>query len=301
MSYDVTVFGELRFPRGKFRAWRELVVDTKRLGHILKLFSRAPDSEPASVEEIAKDLPRAGGRGLFELREDKGIVEVRGRLTAAAFERRKRQLVAMFVLAAELGTEGEVSFVGEGVWTGYRVRLRKGRAIVEPLTPEEVSQAAMHPALDAISEYFRVEPGMQTPPPFDPTGQMRPMLEMPRGQDDDVERLFLDAVWSEEEAMHSVAMRRLEILKPIELGERALQALMLDPVSWTNDVEPRNAVAQVRPLLRIVRLLLVIRYAPAMDNLLELWQLHPWKSVRDGVASCVRESDPSVLGLLGSS
>jgi hypothetical protein len=300
MAYDVTVFGELRFPPGKIAAWKRMLVNPVDVPIVGQIFPRAPLTPPSYVSDILRELPRAGGRGLFQLKENAELTEVLGRLSAQAFESRKHQLCAMFLLAIEQGCEGEVRFVGEGVWLGYRVRLKKGKAKLERLTPEEVSEATQHPALDTISEYFRIDATYPAAPSFEsPIGAARQMLSLrPRDENEDIDRLYYDAIWGEVESEQAAAMQRICHIRPEELGARALQALVLDPISWTNDAEPEHAAFQTVTLLRLVRLLLALGHKASMDRIVELWQAHPWASVREGVALAVRESDPSVLVLL---
>jgi hypothetical protein len=300
MAYDVTVFGELRFPPGKIAAWKRMLVNPVDLPAVAQTFPRAPLTPPSYVSDILGELPRTGGRGLFQLREKGELTEVLGRLSAQAFESRKHQLCAMFLLAVEQGCEGDVQFIGEGVWLGYRVRLKGGKAKLDLLTHEEVSRATQHPALDAISEYFRIDPTYPATPSFDKQGAgARPMLSLrPIDENEDVDRLYYDAIWGDVESEQQAAMMRICLVCPKELGARALQALVLDPISWTNDREPRDGALQAVALLRLVKLLLALRHAVAMDRIVELWQAHPWACVRDGVALAVRESDPSVLVLL---
>ncbi len=303
MAYDVTVFGELRFPPGKAAAWKRMLVNPIDIPIVMQIFPRSPLTPPSYVGDLLNELPRAGGRGLFQLKERADLIEVLGRLSSQAFESRKHQLCAMFLLAIEQGCEGEVRFVGEGVWLGYRVKLKKGKAKLERLTQEEVSEATQHPALDTISEYFRIDTNLPTSPSFaDLRGGVRPMLSMrPRDENEDVDRLYYDAIWGEDGGEQQTAMQRICHIRPQELGPRALQALVLDPLSWTLDVEPEHAELHAVTLLRLVQVLLALRFEPAMDRIVELWQAHPWECVREGVAQAVRESDPSVLMLLAGS
>ena len=300
MAYDVTVFGELRFPPGKIAAWKRMLVNHVDFPAVTHIFPRAPLTPPSYVSDILRDLPRTGGRGLFQLREKTDVTEVLGRLSAQAFESRKHQLCAMFLLAIEQGCEGEVRFVGEGVWLGYRVTLKKGKANLERLTHEEVSEATHHPALDTISEYFRIDATYPAAPSFaSQRGDVRPMLSLrPRDENEDIDRLYYDAIWGESESEQQAAMMRICHIRPDELGARALQALVLDPISWTSDAEPENSALQTITLLRLVQVLLALRHKAAMDRIVELWQAHPWACVREGVALAVRDSDPSVLMLL---
>ena len=102
----------------------------------------------SSVISLLAELPRIG---FFRLEEGDGLLRVRGQFHELAFDKRARQLAALFMCAAEHGAQGTVSFLGEGVWLGYEIFLDGGRAKLTQMSEDAVRRAAHDPALDAIS------------------------------------------------------------------------------------------------------------------------------------------------------
>ena len=168
MRFDLVVFGSLLFRRGRQKAWRRHLVDSREYKSIARVFPKRKHLEPIEVATLLEELPRAGGRDLFQVEEDNGLISVRGLFTDQAFEARCRQLAALFMSAAEHGAEGHICFLGEGVPVGYGVTLGGGEAELIKLDEEQIVNASLDPAIDAVSDYFKVaEPGR---PFFDACG-----------------------------------------------------------------------------------------------------------------------------------
>ncbi len=169
VAYDVSVFGSLRFKRGKLKAWRAMVVDSRVHKSIARTFPKREHLAPVSVDELLHELPLLTGHGLFRVEEDDGVLHVRGRFTKAAFEARCRQLAALFLAAADVGADGDICFLGEGVFVGYGVSVGGGSGVLMTLSPDQVQNASMDPELDVISGYFSVAdaapPSAAAPPP----------------------------------------------------------------------------------------------------------------------------------------
>jgi hypothetical protein len=172
VTYDVTVFGTLRFPRGKLRAWRADWVDSRAFRSTARVFPKRPHLAPVTVESLIEELPTISGHGLFRIDAEGGEVVVRGRFTQAAFESRSRQLAALFLLSAQFGAEGDICFLGDGVFVGYGVSVGGGKGSLVALSADQVQNASMHPELDVISGYFVIDPPPTSAPPTS--------LDMPR-------------------------------------------------------------------------------------------------------------------------
>lgn len=159
MRYDVAIFGGFRFAgRGKARAWHHLEVDSRAFRSIARVFAKRPHLPRAPVSQVLLDLPRASGHGLFRVDEEGREVHVRGLFTDSAFDERCRQLAALFMVAAEVGAVGHICVLGQGAPIGFGISLDGADAELIRLTDEEMSNAAHDPALDAVSDHFRVMP-----------------------------------------------------------------------------------------------------------------------------------------------
>ena len=152
MTYDVSVFGDLLFEEKGLRAWKRHVVSSAQSRIIAKVFPKRRNDPPIKVAALVAELPRVG---FFKLEEANGLLRVRGQFHGLAFDKRARQLAALFMCAAEYGAQGSVSFLGEGVWVGYEIFLDGGRAKLTTMTEDAVRRAAHDPALDAISGHFQ--------------------------------------------------------------------------------------------------------------------------------------------------
>lgn len=152
MSYDVSVFGDLIFDEKGVRAWKRHLVSSAQSRAIAKVFPKRRNEPPLKVISLLAELPRIG---FFRLEEGDGLLRVRGQFHELAFDKRARQLAALFMCAAEHGAQGTVSFLGEGVWLGYEIFLDGGRAKLTQMSEDAVRRAAHDPALDAISGHFQ--------------------------------------------------------------------------------------------------------------------------------------------------
>lgn len=153
MSFDVAIFGDLLFEEKALRAWKRSTVSSAGSRPIAQAFPKQKNERPIKVAALVADLPRLG---FFQLEEFDGLVRVRGQFHQLAFNKRSRQLAALFMSAAEFGAQGTISFLGEGVWLGYEIFLDGGRAKLRVMSEDEVRRAAHDPALDVISGHFQV-------------------------------------------------------------------------------------------------------------------------------------------------
>lgn len=149
-----------------------MTVDSRTFRTIARTFPKKPHCEPIRVDALLGELQTLSG-GLFELDEENGTLNVRGRFTQSAFEARARQLAAFFLTAAEVDAEGDVCFLGDGVFVGYGVSLGGGRGVLMTLSPDQVQNASMDPELDVISGYFQVVPPA-APSSAPPIGTLAP-------------------------------------------------------------------------------------------------------------------------------
>ena len=164
MSYDVAVFGTLEFKRGKFRAWRDLVVDARTYRAIAKTFPNHANQPAVTVGALLEELPRLTGHGLFNVDAEGGTLHVRGLFSPAAFEAHARQIAALFLVSAEVGAEGDICLLGQGVFLGFGISVGGGQGMLMTLTEEQVQNASLDPDLDVISGYFHVV-NTNVPPP----------------------------------------------------------------------------------------------------------------------------------------
>lgn len=165
MTYDVAVFGTLRFGRGKFKAWQKTIVDSRQHRAIARTFSGCPNSPAITVADLLAELPLVTGHGLFQLDDEGGVMHVRSLFTQSAFEARCRQLAALFLSSAEVGADGDICLLGQGVFVGYGISVGGGKGLLMVLSEEEVQSASMDPDLDVISGYFQVIAPSEPPPP----------------------------------------------------------------------------------------------------------------------------------------
>jgi hypothetical protein len=186
MRYDIVVFGSLLFRRGRSKAWLRHPVDSREYRAIARVFPKRKHVAPDDVSRVIVDLRRASGHDLFQVDEDNGLVNIRGLFTDAAFDARCRQIAALFMCASEHGAEGHVCCLGEGVPIGYGITLGGGEVELIKLDEEQITNASLDPALDAVSDYFKVadpaEPATSGPSVV-PTLEKpkRQMLKLPRG------------------------------------------------------------------------------------------------------------------------
>jgi hypothetical protein len=188
MRYDVVVFGSLLFRRGRSKAWRRHLVDSRDYKVIARVFPKKKHLPPEPVSSVLYEMPRATGRDLFQCDEDNGLVNIRALFTDAAFDARCRQLAALFMCAVEHGAEGHVCFLGEGVPLGYGITVGDGEVELIKLDEQQITNASLDPALDAVSDYFKAaEPGepeaATSAPAVVPTlhKPKRTLLKLPRG------------------------------------------------------------------------------------------------------------------------
>jgi hypothetical protein len=168
VSYDLVIFGNLRFARGKFAAWKNQMLDPKGEKSAARVLpkSTADRSTQAacSVAERIEELSDTTGYGLFIFEEDGKDVTVRCRVSHAAFEARGREIASLFLSAKEVGAEGDICILGEGVFVGYGISLAGGKGELIRLSEEEVQNASMAPELDVISGYFTLDIQSSKPP-----------------------------------------------------------------------------------------------------------------------------------------
>jgi hypothetical protein len=151
-SYDVAIFGDLLFEDRSLHAWKRTLVSSAGSRSIAQAFPKRKNDAPAKVTALLSEFARLG---FFQLEELEGLVRVRGQFHALAFDKRSRQLAALFMSAAQFGACGTITFLGEGVWLGYEIFLDAGRAKLRVMTEDEVRRAAHDPALDVISGHFQ--------------------------------------------------------------------------------------------------------------------------------------------------
>lgn len=196
MRYDVVVFGNLHFSRGRYKAWQRVVVDSRADRRIARIFPKKPHWPAASVGELLGTLPAATGHDMFHLEHDEdGLYAVRALVTDKLFETRCRQIAAFFMSAAQVEAEGHICLLGEGVHVGYGVSLGGGEADIIKLTEEQITNAALDPAVDKVSDHFRAaapassaavlaeshRPTNQRPGLAQASGPKKDLLRLPRG------------------------------------------------------------------------------------------------------------------------
>lgn len=152
MTYDVRIFGDLLFEEKSVRAWKRSSVTSAGSRAIAAAFPKRRNQPAERVATILSELPRIG---FFQLEELDGLVRVRGQFHEIAFQKRARQLAAIFMAAGNYGAQGTVSFLGEGVWLGFEIFLDHGRAKLCEMNADAVRRAAHDPALDIISGHFQ--------------------------------------------------------------------------------------------------------------------------------------------------
>jgi hypothetical protein len=174
VSYDLVIFGNLRFARGKFAAWKNQTLDPKGDRSVSRILPK-PAAErsvvpqrPCSVAQRIEALSDTTGYGLFVFEEDGKDVTVRCRVSHAAFETRGREIASLFLSAKEVGAEGDICILGEGVFVGYGISLAGGKGELIRLSEEEVQNASMAPELDVISGYFTLDIQSSKPPVIPP-------------------------------------------------------------------------------------------------------------------------------------
>jgi hypothetical protein len=152
VSYDVAIFGDLLLEEKALRAWKRSSVTSAGVRAIAQAFPKVKNDPAAKVTAIVTELSRVG---FFKLEELDGLVRVHGQFHDLAFQRRARQLAALFMSTAQFGAQGTITFLGEGVFVGYEIFLDGGRAKLRVMEEDEVRRAAQDPALDAISGHFQ--------------------------------------------------------------------------------------------------------------------------------------------------
>jgi hypothetical protein len=184
VSFDVVVFGTLRFPRGKFAAWKKSDVDLNAPRALVNLFpNKQKKLPPVQVSSLIRDLQASTGHGLFSIEEHDKQVQVRARVSHAAFEARAREIAGLFLSARTALAEGDICMLGEGVFLGYGISLAGGSADLLKLSEEEIQNASLAPELDAISGYFTLAPpasGKSTKTQEIPSTPKPDLLELPR-------------------------------------------------------------------------------------------------------------------------
>jgi hypothetical protein len=181
MAYDVAVFGSLKFRAGKYRAWRERMVDARDYRSVSRIFAKRETPAAVKVGDLLEELPLIAGHSMFELDAAGTTLQVRGLFSQHSFETRCRQLAALFLLSAEVGAEGDICFLGQGVFVGYGISIGDGRGMLMTLTEDQVQNASLDPDLDVISGYFHVaDPTPNGVPPVIPSVSVRPeLLQVP--------------------------------------------------------------------------------------------------------------------------
>jgi hypothetical protein len=153
-------------------------VDSRVFRSTIRIFPDRAHLPAVIVDELLRELPTISGHGLFRFDGEKeGELDVRGRFTQAAFEVRARQLASLFLVSAQTGAEGDICFLGEGVFVGYGVSVGSGRGTLVTLSAEEVQNASMHPDLDVISGYFSFDEVPASLPPTQPEPPRAGLIE----------------------------------------------------------------------------------------------------------------------------
>src|SRR6476660_8687944 len=114
-SYDVAIFGDLLFEDEALLAWKRASVTSAGSRAIAQAFPKRKNEAPAKVSMLLSAFARLG---FFRLAALEGLVRVHGQFHALAFDKRSRQLAALFMSAARFGAQGTITFLGEGVWLG---------------------------------------------------------------------------------------------------------------------------------------------------------------------------------------
>jgi len=186
MSFDVAIIGTLVLSPRDLNAWKKLVVDSGRWRAIARVFPASARLEPKTVRALLEELPKAGWYDLFDIQRDGPVYRVRGRFAERPFRERCRQLAALFMTTADVGAQGDVYFLGEGVREGYWVHVPDGKPTLAALDDEEIARRSLDPELDLLSGSFRVAPESTprpagTPPPLEPSppGLGRALLRLP--------------------------------------------------------------------------------------------------------------------------
>ncbi len=151
-NYDVAIFGDLLFEDAALLAWKREMVSSVGSRVIAQAFPKRKNEAPTRVAMLLLEFARLG---FFRLEALEGLVRVHGQFHKLAFEKRARQLAALFMSAARFGAQGTITFLGEGVWLGYEIFLDSGTAKLRVMTEDEVRRAAHDPALDVISGHFQ--------------------------------------------------------------------------------------------------------------------------------------------------
>jgi hypothetical protein len=183
VSFDVAIFGSLAMTPGDMNTWRRVVVDPAKYRVVARVFPDSPNLGSCTVGTLLRELSTKGICDLFVLEREGGFYNVRGQLEERAFRKHARQLVALFMSAAEVDIRGDVYFLGTGVREGYAVQLSGGRPLLATLEDEEIARRSRDPMLDAISDHFRVASESAPPPrhaPPSPASAARPLLRFPR-------------------------------------------------------------------------------------------------------------------------
>jgi hypothetical protein len=186
MRFDVVVFGSLLFRRTRSKFWRRHLVDSRDYKVIARMFPKKKHLGPRPVNDVLAELPRATGHDLFQVDEDNGLMNIRGLFTDTAFDARCRQLAALFMCSVEHGAEGHMCFLGEGVPLGYGITVGGGEVELIKLDEQQITNASLDPALDAVSDYFKVADAVEpatSGPTVVPTlhKPKRTLLKLPRG------------------------------------------------------------------------------------------------------------------------
>jgi hypothetical protein len=184
MALDFVVFGTLALGAGDMSAWERVVVDPARYRTIGRVFPAGADLAAVTVGALLRAFPAAGGYDLFRIDQEGELHRVRGQFAERPFRRYARHLAALFMCAAEVGIEGDVYFLGQGVREGYALELSGGRSTLGTLEDEEIGRRSRDPMLDAISAHFRVARDTTAPASsrVSPSSAPRALLEFPVGK-----------------------------------------------------------------------------------------------------------------------
>jgi hypothetical protein len=150
MSWDVAVFGELKFPRGALSRWRELEADPSSFrdwkGHFE---AKAPASSVADVLQGLEAL--AGEEAIVDVSAKGNSARVRALLPKDPFLDWAKRLAAAFRAAAGVGGEGALHFVGyETISLGYRVAVQAGQSTFEVLDRAGITAAEETPGFEEV-------------------------------------------------------------------------------------------------------------------------------------------------------
>lgn len=162
MGLDAVVFGELKVPAAKVEAWLMAEVapsDFKGWPDFFD-FEFTPRAPEVLLEELKATSLQP--HELLDLSLQGGVLTVRGMMAKDPLLEARMPLAVLWRSAAKHGGKGELVFLGnQTLELGYRVKVGKGRSVVQLLTKAEQKafekkkaykqiDAQVHAALDSL-------------------------------------------------------------------------------------------------------------------------------------------------------